>query len=319
MGIYEPPLSDQVNFTVLKPLIRFEERHVDFNTAREAGGKYKGEYDVVSLIRPVEGTTLDLSSLLRISGSSYKSLDTLLRASTKENVDLEASFTYVAANKIHQIFSKDEYVYAAIGKGLAVYDMNTEAVLATLEIPNTLSKTIWGNETTLYLGTSFGLFEIDYVTLHADYNNITLKESTFIENKDINYVHGENNSLLVATTSGLEYFNWSGNPTIKSKTYIENLSKCYLANGVAYYINTTTVSGETIWNLNRKNNLITDWENPTFTYSSGDTFVMGVALNDIYVTKQTTKNKNNTIFCATTSGIYVIDEDNNEKAIYYMR
>jgi len=318
MGIYEPPLSDQVNFTVLKPLIRFEERHVDFDTAREAGGKYKGEYDVVSLIRPVEGTTLDLSSLLRISGGSYKSLDTLLRASTKENVELEVSFTYVAANKIYQIFSKDEYVYAAIGKGLAVYDMNTEAVLATLEIPNTISKTIWGNETTLYLGNSFGLFEIDYVTLHADYNNITLKESTFIENKDINYVHGYRNKILVCTTSGVEFFDYSGNPHYKSKIDLENTFKCFMTSDKAYYLNYTTVSGENTYYINRQDFLATNWSAPTKNYyTGGDILKSDIYLTDIFITEQTAGNGGNTIFCTTSSGVYVIDEDSWEYAIYY--
>lgn len=284
----------------------------------EVGGTRKDSSDIFINIKGISRNNTDFEAVLRPNNTSITDVATLTRVISKAEDSIEASFTYVAANKIHQIFSKDEYVYAAIGKGLAVYDMNTEAVLATLEIPNTVSKTIWGNETTLYLGNSFGLFEIDYVTLHANYSNITLKESTFIENKNINYVHGYRNKVLVCTASGIEFYDYSGNPHYKSKIDLENTFKCFMTSDKAYYLNYTTVSGENTYYINRQDFLATNWSAPTKNYyTGGDILKSDIYLTDIFITEQTARNGGNTIFCTTSSGVYVIDEDSWEYAIYY--
>lgn len=248
-----------------------------------------------------------------------KDLSTYVRRALREENTFDAIVEVKIPYKLFQVFTKNDYVYAAVQKGIEIFDLNTNASLYIREVPNTRITTIWGNNTTLFFGGIGGLFYIDYINLHADYENATISGSFTLKSQVVKYIHGKETALLVTTSSGVEYFNWSNNPTIKSRTYIENSGKCFLTTDAAYYFTNTTISGEPYWTLNKKQNLITDWEQPTKTFNTGDTFTLSTALTDIYVTEGTTLNGNNTIFCATTSGIYVIDEDENKKVIYYTR
>lgn len=248
-----------------------------------------------------------------------KDLQTYVRRALREENSFDAVVEVKIPYKLFQVFTKNNYVYAAVQKGIEIFDLNTNNSLYIREVPNTRITTIWGNDTTLYFGGVGGLFYIDYTNLHADYENSTISGSFQLKSSIVKYIHGNNKELLITTSSGVEYFNWSNNPIIKSSTYIENAGKCFLANNAAYYFTNTTISGEPYWTLNKRYNLITDWEQPTKTYNTGDTFTLSTALTDIYVTNNTTTSGNNTIFCATTSGIYVIDEDENKKVIYYTR
>ncbi len=261
--------------------------------------------DIVGYITPTQQSLDDLSSFIR--------------SSTNSNESFEAGIGVVVPQLLFQIFTKGEFIYAAVQKGIEIFDVHTGNSLYLKDVPYTRIKTLWGNDTTLYFGGIGGIFSIDYADLHADLENSVISNSFSLKSNVVNYIHGSGNSLLVSTTSGVEYFNWSGNPVIKSRAYIENVSKCFLVDDSAYYITNTTISGETTWTLNKKYNLITDWTLPTATYSNGDTFTLSTALTDIFVTKGTAAAGGNTIFCATTSGIYVIDEDTNNKAIYYTR
>lgn len=246
-------------------------------------------------------------------------LSVYVRRALREENTFDAVVEVKIPYKLFQVFTKNNYVYAAVQKGIEIFDLTTNASIYIREVPNTRITTIWGNDTTLFFGGIGGLFYIDYENLHNDYENSTISGSFSLKSNTVNYIHGKNKELLVTTSSGVEYFNWSSNPTIKSSTYIENAGKCFLTSDAAYYFTNTVVSGESYWTLNKKQNLITDWAQPTKTFSTGDTFTLSTALTDIYVTEKTTINGNNTIFCATTSGIYVIDEDENKKAIYYTR
>jgi len=248
-----------------------------------------------------------------------KDLSTYVRRALREENTFDAIVDVKAPYKLFQVFTKNEYVYAAVQKGIEIFDLNTSASLYIREVPNTHITTIWGNDTTLFFGGIGGLFCIDYVNLHADYANATINDSFSLKSQIVRYIHGKDNAVLVTTSSGVEYFNWSNNPVIKSNTCIENAEKCFLTSDSAYYFTNTTLSGEAYWTLNKKQNLITDWIQPTKTFNTGDTFTLSTALTDLYITERTTISGNNTIFCATTSGIYVIDEDEDKKAIYYTR
>ena len=250
---------------------------------------------------------------------AYQRRLTYVRRALREENSFDAVVEVKIPYKLFQVFTKNNFVYAAVQKGIEIFDLNTTNSLYIKEVPNTRITTIWGNDTTLFFGGIGGLFYIDYENLHADYENSTISGSFQLKSPIVKYIHGKDKELLVTTTSGVEYFNWSNNPTIKSNTYIENAGKCFLAENAAYYFTNTTISGEPYWTLNKKQNLITDWEYPTKTFNTGDTFTLSTALTDIYVTNNTTTSGNNTIFCATTSGIYVIDEDENKKVIYYTR
>jgi len=67
-------------------------------------------------------------------------------------------------------------------------------------------------------------------------------------------------------------------------------------------------------------NYFSDWNDPDYSYITGSgIFESGIELNDVFITENTSSNGiNNTIFCATSSGVYVIEEETEEYAIYYI-
>lgn len=261
--------------------------------------------NIYSYIVPTEQQSIDFTALSRI----------ISKNSTYFNVSIYG----IGPHEIYQIFTRDQFVYSAVGNGLEIFDINTGSIIYFKELTDEIFKTIWGNNTTLYIGSIInGLFEISYEELHADYINATLKESTFIDTKNVTFIHGNKNKVLVCTSSGVEFFDYSGNPNYKSKTDIPNAIKCFMTSNKAYYINYTTTSGGAVYNIHRQDYLNTDWVGATRTYSTGGGILESdIYLTDIFITEQTAAYNGNTIFCTTSSGIYVIDEDTLEYAIYY--
>ncbi len=74
------------------------------------------------------------------------------------------------------------------------------------------------------------------------------------------------------------------------------------------------------YSLNRLDTTLCDWAVPSHSYTTGSgIFVSGIKLTDLYITSNTAKMGGNTVFCTTTSGAYVVDEDTLNYAIYYTR
>ncbi len=73
------------------------------------------------------------------------------------------------------------------------------------------------------------------------------------------------------------------------------------------------------WSVNIVNYMDWDWDVPdNFYYTNGDILAGGEEIKDIFVTESTSSNSvDNTLFVATTSGIYVIDEGDNDYHLYY--
>jgi hypothetical protein len=80
-----------------------------------------------------------------------------------------------------------------------------------------------------------------------------------------------------------------------------------------------TISG-TEWSLNRVDSCLGDWQAPDKSYTTGGGILpAGEKINDIFITENTASDGiNNTIFCATSNGIFVINESNDEYVIYYI-
>lgn len=222
----------------------------------------------------------------------------------------EATPTYF----LYQIYSKDPYVYAATSDGLEVYRLSDNEIECTKSVGDLPVNTIHGIGDTLYLGTTNGLYTTPlinicaYTTTLVDYD---------LNSEYINYIHGINNKLFISTDSSIEYIDNTSNPKIHSKTFISSAGKCFLTEQAGYYI--STISGSYI--LNRIDNCLCDWVTPSHTYDTtgSGVFREGLQLNDLYVTEGTAAAGGNTIFCTTSSGVYVIDEDNLNYAIYYTR
>lgn len=231
-------------------------------------------------------------------------------------LDLSAEITVELLRQIH---TYGDYVYSASLIGIDIFNAITGSFIYRKLVPDCTIVTIWGNSDTLFFGGT-GLFYVKYNDLHSDYEGSILKTLSTTTSNYVRYIHGLNNSLLISTSSGIEYINWENNPTILSVTSIENPGKCFLTGDTAYYINSVTTSGVTQFNLNTKRNLLTNWYIPTYTYTTGSgMFDENITMNDIYITEKTAWNGGNTIFCATSSGVYVIDEDTLEYVRYFKR
>ena len=228
--------------------------------------------------------------------------------------DILAKSNYV----LKQILTKNNFVYAAVGMGIQIFDINTNASLYLKEILGYRINNIWGNTTDLYYGGQGKLLTISYNTLHNNFSTSQISESFLLGSETINYIHGYNKSLLIATDIGVEYINWESENIIRSSTNILNVNKCFLTRNAAYYSTNTTISGIIHATLYVQKYLQEDWNNAYKQYDY-TLFKENVSITDIFVTEDTASNGYDTIFCSTTNGIFAIDEYTDKKAIYYKR
>ena len=223
--------------------------------------------------------------------------------------------------ELYQIHTDENFIYTATSYGLNIFDFSNN--LLTAYIPyNEGFTSVWGNNEKIFIGTTAsGIKSIDIVTVSGNTSsnyNLTqhltdLYEEPYISSNNIKYIHGNGTNLMICTDSGVEYIKTTGNPTFVSSTSIAGAQKCYLSSTAGYY----TVSG-TEWSINRINNMNTSWDEPNRSYITGSgIFSTGLLLNDIYITEGTGSNEtSNCVFCATSSGVYIIDETNIDTEIY---
>ncbi|MBV5347155.1 hypothetical protein JZU46_02915 [bacterium] len=254
----------------------------------------------------------DFPAFIRANKQEYSDLIGFSRAASESYSGFSCSITVTSDYIVHQVFTKGDYVYIAAERGTDIVNINTGLSVYFKETLAIRTITIWGNEDTLFVAGINGLFQIDYIDLHNDYVYSAFKTS-FPISAEPTYIHGKDKQLLVCTVSGIDYINYTRNPTIKSSCIIDNVSKCFMTTTKAYYITHNTISGSVYAAINRKDNLLTDWSIASKIYMSGDGILpKDIYLTDIFVTETTAFYGGNTIFCTTTSGIYIIDEDTTE-------
>lgn len=237
--------------------------------------------------------------------------------------ELLAQWTECSPGVLNQIWTDDYYVYAAIDFGLDIIDIVTEMKIAYIDY-NTGFKTVWANDDKIFLGTTnsgikyldktcisgsimtpydLGSCLSDYVTPYG------------ITSNNIRYVHGNNDKLVCCTASGVDVFKMDPQG-YRSYTTVSGASKCFMTSTGKFYY--TTISG-VVWSVNRVDTTLVDWQMPDNSYVAGGSLIEEVIrFNDLYVTEGTTLNGiSNTLFLATSSGVYVIDEGTQTKNIYY--
>lgn len=224
---------------------------------------------------------------------------------------------------LNQIWTDDTYVYAATRDGLKIYQLSTESQYAYIDYDGGFS-TVWANGNKVYLGTSSSgikYLNISAVSGSVDFpynldNHLRNYTEFSLTSPAIKYIHGSGDDyLLVCTISGVDAI--KHNPQgYRSYTTISGAQKCFMTSTGRFYY---TISGSNDWSLNIRNNAKTDWSEPHSSYVTGSgLFSAGIKLNDIYITENTgSDGSSNTIFTATSSGVYVIDEIDNIYSIYY--
>lgn len=220
---------------------------------------------------------------------------------------------------LYQVWRDEDYAYAATSEGLDIFDINTANKVSYI-INSGGFTTIWGNENTIYLGTSdAGLKYLSKATISGGDLVSNLQDYGFYYNvttDDVRYIHGHENTLSVVTASGIDILNNEPHYSFKSTTSGTNFTKCFMTskNELYYIIQNTTSDG-----LCKLNSTFCDWDTPDTFYEVGTSFLPAEqGINDIFITENTAENGiDNTVFVATTNGAFVLDESTTEFDTYY--
>jgi hypothetical protein len=220
----------------------------------------------------------------------------------------------------------DDYIYAATSAGLKVYDITSESVYAYITYNGGFS-TVWANDGKVFIGTTgSGVKYInktcisgsvgspyDLITCLNSFSDLTYYHELTSDN--IRYIHGSGDILCVVTSSGVDIVKIDPQ-SYRSYSLVNNAKKSFMTGDKKFYY---TISG-TEWSLNRVDNCLGDWQAPDKSYTTGGGILpAGEKINDIFITENTASDStSNTIFCATSNGIFVIDESNDEYVIYYI-
>ena len=225
---------------------------------------------------------------------------------------------------LRQIYSDNDHVFAATDRGLSVVSMSAEEEIGYINY-NSGFTTVWGNDDKVYIGTTnSGIKYINKTCISGTISNpenlvtcLADYVSPFgISSQTIRYIHGSGDDyLMCCTDKGVDVY-YHKQPTYRSSTTISGAQKCFMTQNGFYY----TISGTNEWSLNKVNYCGCDWTEPDFSYITGSGILpAGERINDMFVTENTSENgTDNTIFCCTSSGVYVIDGDSQEYAIYYV-
>lgn len=224
-----------------------------------------------------------------------------------------------------QIWTDSNYVYASTTVGLDIYDIPSNEKYAYVTYSGGFN-TVWANENEVFVGTSTAGIKYlnkacisgstsdpyDLITCLNDFSDLTPYYNLTADN--IRYIHGYEDIILVATISGIDLVKL--NPqSYRMYGLVSGARKCFMTSTRKFYY---TVSGTGEWSIDRMDTPGGNWPDHSYVTGSG-VLASGIKINDIFVTERTGSDGiSNTIFAATTSGVYVIDESDSEYVIYYV-
>jgi len=220
---------------------------------------------------------------------------------------------------LKQIWTDENYVYAATLGGLNIVELESEQKYAQLTY-NGGFNTVWADDVKVYLGTNNdGIKYINKTCISGSISNPAeltgcLKdygEQSLTADK-VRYIHGNNEFLMCCTSVGVDVIKKEPNG-YRSYTTVSGARKCFMTStGKSYYSTYNGVS----WKLNRVDTSLTDWVIPSYVY--GDPLISSNEITDIFVTEGTAPDGvSNTLMVATSSGIYVVAESDSSLKIYY--
>jgi len=212
----------------------------------------------------------------------------------------------------------ENYVYTATSSGSDIIDIESERNYAYIHYSDGFTS-IWGNNTTVFFGTAAsGIKYFSKSNLTGDLNtpiDLTdylrdFKSYPNITSNNIRHLHGRDDKLMCCTMAGVDFFKLDPQG-YRSSTTVSGADKCFVTPGRNVYY-TTYSGGE--YRINKLNHALIDWSEPHEVYN----IQAGLKINDLFVTENTSVGgTKNTLFIATTSGIYVVDEKTFDTDVYY--
>jgi hypothetical protein len=237
-----------------------------------------------------------------------------------DNVSAEWGFAETTPSGIYeglyQIWTDDQYVYAATSSGLDVISIETEERVSFATNPEGYT-CVSSDSEKIYAGSKYGIKCIDKEDVgHSElaYYTNDYQRYPFLNSDEVFYLYGNENKLICSTIEGINIIRKdSGYIT---KTSVSGAKKCFVTPNYDYYY--YTVSGTSNWQLCRLNGNTSDWADSDIVYTTGSGFLhSATCLNDFYVTEHTSiSGVNNTLFVATDIGIYVYDEGSGDYAVF---
>ena len=222
-------------------------------------------------------------------------------------------------NNVKQIWTDEDYVYAATLSGLNIIEIESEKKYAQLTYSGGFT-TAWADTDKIYLGTiNSGIKYINKTCISGSVitpveldNCLRDYVEQSLTSDEIKYMHGNNRFLICCTSAGVDVIKKEPQG-YRSYTTVSGTKKCFMTSTGKFYY--STISG-TSWELNRVNIPLTDWTTPDYVY--GDPLIASNEITDMFVTEGTALDGvNNTVFCATVSGVYIINENDSSLKIYY--
>lgn len=224
---------------------------------------------------------------------------------------------------LNQVCIDDSYVYTATSMGVDIIDVYTNNKVSYVDSIVEVSS-VWASEERLYIGTAGeGIKYIDKVTISGnEVLPIDLEEYVCnysfqysIDCEFVKYIHGSGETLSVVTYSGINILNNTDSIGYKSSYTSTDVTKCFMTSkNELYYIEQGEING-----VFKMKSTLCDWTSPNILYTSGSSFLPGsLGVNDIFVTESTSSNTvDNTLFVATSSGAYILDEGTANFDVYY--
>ena len=206
---------------------------------------------------------------------------------------------------LNQIWTDDSYIYTATTSGLGIISTYDEQLLNFILYEDGITS-VWSDGTLVYLGTTnSGIKYIDIASVEVAETLLDYRNNSFLTSEKINCLHGYSDRLVCCTAVGVDIIRLDPTQYI-SHTLLSGAVKCFAVPNEFYY---TVLSGTT-YSLCKIEEAPSDWVIPTSKYNTGAGFLAdATSIVDFYVTYRTSiSGIGNTIFLATTSGVYVYDE-----------
>lgn len=225
----------------------------------------------------------------------------------------------ITLSGLNQVYIDSNYVYAANQYGMYVYSVEFERLIATLAYDNGFNS-LCGNDEKIYLATSDdGIKYVNKTCVsgsvdeHVDLSHCLIDYTDYaITSNKVRYLHCNNNFLACCTNTGVDVISFGNYRSYSSGNF--DVYKCFISSvGKLYY----TKVIDDYSNIDVVYDTSSNWSTYDYRWSTrSGIFQENSTINDIYVTEATATSGFNTLFVATTSGAYIIDEYNSDYEVF---